>query len=29
MTINNSFSYFERIAEDNLLGKIAIIFKKE
>ncbi len=28
MTINNSFPYFERIAEDNLLGKIANIFRK-
>ena len=29
MTINNSFMYFERVAEDNLLGKIAHIFKKQ
>lgn len=28
MTINNSFQYFERIAEDNLLQKIGNIFKK-
>jgi hypothetical protein len=28
-TLNNSFSYFERVAEDNLLRKIAKIYKKD
>lgn len=28
VTLNNSYDYFERIAEDKLLSKIAKIYKK-
>ena len=29
VTLNNSYTYFERVAEDNLLSKIAKAYKKD